>query len=417
MRRSRIPVAQPIGAIGLTLLVAVISGLSGYDSACAQSDPNERPLSAMQYFAVHNAFQRSIPEELVWIEGITNVIDLREQVDQYNVWHMELDVYWRVFSTWPFELDPEDQYLEVGHTCIDDRGRGPLSTYLQQLSGSRRAAESFFVVTLQLTRNNDEGSVSCVPTLSGYSREGEPNDEVLMQRLNNEILSHFPVSSLYTKADFVADGRVWPTPQELIGRGKHVAFWVNVSPPAGSIFLNSSALNQVSNGFQKTETASENLDGPSGTWDPTNRAIYRYPEDFSEDPNEWETAMSNCVRPSAPPFSGEEDACITFVGTTIMVDHMNDNRFHPPLPMYVSAASGSTGRGTFREPFRSSASGSAVAAAVDRVSAFENLTGKKSMISVKIDAGTYDVSSSVGTIDEAMTLTRNPSSSGVVILE
>lgn len=333
-------------------------------------------MADMQFFSSHNAYQRSENEAAVW--GSTNVLNMSDQIDELNIWHMELDIFAHqaTCSSNPLqicELQPQPYQLWVGHTLFDGRGLNTLAYYLSRIATTQRLQDGFIVIHFSLTPNLD----SYVPTIAPVlvSIRGAPPQDAYGNSwddvLKAAILEYFPETSIYTQRQWELDGRVWPGPAELVERGFHVAFWA-----AGS---------QADNGFIfKT--------GNDG--DPFNKVVdhdstpasgvlsYRYPENVGEIDANWATAMDN----------GHH-----FVGTTEILARDGHPHFHPPFPTVVnldfdpscvSNPVASTGRGTWLDPHRGCLSPvNAVRRAFSNIDSWETNTGNQSAIPVILRAG------------------------------
>ena len=351
--------------LGLTILVTVV--LTGYSNlAFAQAVllPSEQRVNEMRFFAVHNAYQRSWPEESAWL-GQENQITIAQQLDRYNVWHQEIDII-----RW------NGVYL-TAHTCIDQRGLGLLADTFNAITNSQRYRESFFVITL--SDNSSNFPFPCSPMADSV----DEND--LKSELNDLVSFHFDAEKIYTPANWVADGKQWPSPQELIRRGKRVAFYIGDMLGVGLLH------NQDFDNPIISKQSAENSLNPRP--DMHKFAFYTYPADIAEDDDNWETAMNYGYN---------------FVGTTKMGLHWDDPRFHPPLPMYItynstSGPSAVTGRGAYADPYYADTPAKSFMAALNRIHAFES-HGTTSIIRLNMLPGDYNMTGGNTTmlIDEAL---------------
>jgi hypothetical protein len=349
--------------------------------ACVASA--QTPLSELQFSASHNAYQRSHPEDLVWT-GSTNILTITDQLDSWNVWHMEWDVFWHSVTLIPgllpgtvlatVEANPK---LALGHAPQDSRGFGSLDSYLSQLAGTQRIQDGFVVMKLQMT---DALSIITLPQSGILSlvmpyRGSSPKIDfptTYETLIKNKILAEISAHRIYTQADFVADDLQWPSPEELIGRGKHVAFYLDTraddEADRESLFLTEGDRGSY------PDSATWNLGTASTASDPL-VASYRFPEDLEENDANWSTAMN----------MGHN-----FVGTTKLGERVGNPYFHPPLPTHVKfggvCSSGQQcGNGTWRNNDRGPGDqGPVLLRAISRVEDWEATTGKRSTIQIRM---------------------------------
>ena len=102
-----------------------------------------------------------------------------DQLDRYDVWHVELDVYPDLFAGY-----------FVQHLCVDPTGPGPSVDFLADMSQTKRARESFFVVGIQ--RNEFDFCGGATPD----DFPGEVSDL---------IDDYFPLNSIYSLTDSAND--------------------------------------------------------------------------------------------------------------------------------------------------------------------------------------------------------------------
>ena len=167
----------------------------------------EQRFNHLQYFATHNSYQR---------DGCTAFdpdVSLRTQLDRYDAWCVELDLRWH---------DDLDVFW-IAHSCFDGScGDGSLTSFLDQIALSRRADDGFTLVDFE---TGDIGPCVFYPTLVPKP-DGWDGDlrTILQNRFGNAV---------YTRLDLQLDGDAWPSPQELIRRGKHFAFVIKGSSSLG----------------------------------------------------------------------------------------------------------------------------------------------------------------------------------------
>ena len=367
MSGARRSVAPAVSRPSIATLLAMMSLLFA-SAAGAQT-----PLNQLQFFSLHNAFQRSNPESPIWTSS-TNVLTMADQLDELNVWHMELDLFFNTFtliSSFPPIPVPESPpyKLWVGHTPVDPRGLNTFAFYLSQIASTRRIQDGFVVVGLQMATLLD------VEVPGDTLRRG-PGPHVLEPQqfevlIADAITTYFPGGIIYTNTDWEADGRQWPTPEELVNRGKRIAFYLNVRA-SGSGAVTSPLFLNAGGPASGNPNAIWKLGTPTVPSDPT-VASYRFPEAITESDANWETANGH-----------------TFVGTTEPAARDFDERFHPPVPSYVqlgaSSCAGrlSCGRGTWISKARGITDHSAISGMLNKSSFYESFTGKRSIIPVRL---------------------------------
>ncbi len=324
----------------------------------------ESRANVQQYLSSHNSYQGDI--------------SLISALDFWNVWDIELDVRWRDN---PGCIGGGEGFY-VLHHCADFEGEGWLSSYLAQIASTERIQHGFFFMNLEL--DDDYVCLGCF--------EGPDFPSGYMNQLENQILNALPFSSVYTWQDFLADGKQWPSVQELVRRDKHVAIFTDDTPFDESTMF-----------FRRCGTTA-NLDPctlrnfPSDQHDAVllpqgdHYMSRRYPEFicYFEDGEDWVSAYNNGFN---------------FVSTNCIEFHAVDNAqfFHPPYPAFAEPGPpGGGGLGTANYPY-SGADG--LLAGLDRIASYDSRTINQhqaagtvslphpSLIEIELLAGDYDVAS------------------------
>lgn len=316
--------AAALAAIGLS----AFAGLTG--SALAQTafgtlpgeNSNyvglEQRFNQLQYHATHNSYQR----DLNFLEVVPSV-DIREQLDSYNVWCIELDVRWSETASdfWVF------------HSCLDDFGSNSLDYHLNLIQGSRRIVDGFTYVDLETW---EIGPCVFFPSIV-------PKPVGWKSSLRDKLLARFG-SKIYTQDNFLNDGSRWPSAQELIRRGKHIAFQIkgpNTSNNHLDFFFAANGVYDDPNTPSSDEslnTQNENLVVTPGLLG-DDRMARHYPGGLtcpSESSSEYTTAVGNG-------FTFTAANCSEKWGVP---------QLHPPIPTYVNQTPHSPSpRGTWNHPY------------------------------------------------------------------
>lgn len=351
----------------LMALVALLAFCASDCLAQATLAPGESRANAQQYLASHNSYQGGI--------------SLTSALDTYNVWSIELDVRWREDGA--CLGGPTGFYIL--HYCGDPDGEGFLVNRLLEIAGTNRIQEGFFFLGLEL----GDGYV-CLGCFEGPLF---PSDYVT--QLETMLLGVFGSSAVYTWQDLVADGYQWPSVQELVRRGKHVAIQANIDDGASTVLF------KRANAF--------GFNPPIAWWntDDENKVIpdtgdrfmtRRYPEAYCvlEDGAAWVTAYNNG-------FNFPDTNCIDF--------HAVNNRdfFQPPHPSHA-APTGSGSLGTVGSPH---VGGAGLVDACSRASFYNALScpgaackSHPTPITIEMDPGTYTASgASAAVLDCPVVLT------------
>ena len=301
--------------------------------------PSERRLNQAVYKANHNSYSRGLP--------------LNVMVDDYNVWSIELDLYW----------DSGSQVVKVNHDCEPDNDR-TLGSWLSELASAATAPNRVNCIYLEM-KDCNWGQLARAAYLAAI--EQQVDQGVGQQRC-------------YPAREFVLiDQSAWPSFQELNRRGyryvvfldetavrrigdtlDHDLFFGVVQPhnPPPAI-VPTMALMEVRGGSDY-----------SGTYPfPTpvdDRWMHRfYPTGFC-----WDT--------DGPYWEAGVSRGFNLVATDCIEEgHTFDPRTHSPSPVFVNSGAANTPQwGTRAFPF------SSVVAGVSRASA---------MVEVRVHAGTYQV--------------------------
>lgn len=171
---------------------ALIAGLA---VAFAAAGADAQSLDAYTFKVSHNSYERDE--------------SLSEQVLALNCWGLELDLCWS---------DSSDRFV-VRHAtsppCLFGQ-QGPLTDWLFDLTVDPRIYSRVTMLYLDLHSFNCIISDDCL--------------EIDVFRVNDLIATldnYLPRSRVYTVRDLDADGGVWPSPQELIRRGKSFIVFVS----------------------------------------------------------------------------------------------------------------------------------------------------------------------------------------------
>lgn len=169
----------------------------------------EQRLNRFQWIGSHNSFQRSngIPGGL-WTIG--------EQTDIFGMRHFEIDVGWE--SDLPsYYADATGDFI-VKHFCQDNFGAQVIDQMLTQFVQSDAIMgenHSFIYVNFDMKLDTTGTAWDCFEDL--------PSD--WSTKLRERLESFIPQDRIYTAYEFVnIDNSRWPSQQELIRRGKSIAF-------------------------------------------------------------------------------------------------------------------------------------------------------------------------------------------------
>jgi len=355
----RVACARDLRAVLVLALLFVLGRSPG-------AEGQEQPLNSLQLRSSHNSYQRD--------NLLRDQVSLTDQLDRYNVWWVEFDVRWNT----------TEKDLWVFHDCAEPAGQSRLAWLLNEVAASERARSGITFLYF------DSGEIGpCALFLIG------PKPAGWQAKLAQLVEDTFGRSSIYNYDDFLADGEVWPSPQELLRRGKHFVPIVGSGADVAEhrtfaqsvVLLNSS--NPASIDF----------------WTPSAKQFTRvYPSldcDFGNGNVElgltkgYNFASTNCTR-----YASE----------------ILDVRLHPPLPIYVDPSSTASGYGTFLTPYGRGTGPTwhALGRAIERVQAHETLQGK-STITIRVGPADYDFPEPY-TISGAMRIENSNPQAGPVTL-
>ena len=345
-----------------------------WNGYCCETTPRtrEQRLTAFQYKASHNSYDRSE--------------SLREQIDDYNCWMLELDCWW------------QDGDVHVHHLCSDISAGPTFVSKMEDIASSYTAVERFTLIYLELKLDYND-NCSC-----GFSECCKPWPAGYRNAIRTEIQNNLDMNRIYQPSDWIfIDNYKWPSYQELVRRGKNWAIIIDerCTGDGGDYFF----FEVYRSGSSGPETMYNEDGGCNGGGSPspvtpTDRDMYRaYPGSScaglcsEQDGGYWNDGVANGFNFIA---TNCVDGQHTFDDTTI----------HSPAPMYV-AASGNYDHnwGTNAFPYVGS---TGLLSGVNRVSP---------MVPVLIDAGTYDISASLTnqTISRPMVLKASASGALVTI--
>ncbi len=158
-----------------------------------------QPLNAYSFKASHNSYERSE--------------SLSHQVLRLNCWALELDLCWDTQT---------DRFIcrhmaDGPNPCLFPP-RHPLEHYLTDLMSDERILSRVTMLYL------DAHAFECSnPVLRHCGQLTVPRIQALIAELN----AHLGEDRVYTVRDFDYDNQVWPSPQELLARGKHFIIFIN----------------------------------------------------------------------------------------------------------------------------------------------------------------------------------------------
>ncbi len=295
---------RPLLLLVRTAFLAVAFAAVAERPAQAQSDLPGLPLDNFQFKASHNSYQRDE--------------DLDDQIDNYNVWCLELDLNWET------DCGP---CITVDHCCELVAECGGEQRLWESIAEILRSTEIDNRVTFIWLDIKDPSSWvnRCHETWPSNRRE----------LIRNQMLT-LGASGVYTQAefdvDFAANGGRWPSWQELRRRGKKFiivledqldasgkdkdsVLFIAVSPPNATVAQYPHAT------FVNVEEASTAYGSPQ----PNDRFIYRA---WNTD---WDEALSRGFN---------------LIGTNDVDDGdtITDSRTHCPQPLYVDGTSSNSER-------------------------------------------------------------------------
>ncbi|MBS0195296.1 MAG: hypothetical protein JSR77_00905 [Planctomycetes bacterium] len=316
------------------MLIVAIASLATSVDAQPNDNRGEVRLNQPVYKSNHNSFSRGVP--------------LNIMVDDYNVWSIELDLYWSGAN------------VRINHDCISDNDR-TLASWLSELGMATTAGSRINMIYLQMKCRSDW-----------------PERDSYLALLEVAVAQSLGTAACYPVSEFIdLDDSSWPSFQELNRRGyryvvfldetdvrragdslAHDFFFGVVQPenPPPAI-VPSMALMEVRGGH----------DGSNDYPWPTpldSRWMHRfYPTE-------------NCARSDGPYWETGVSRGFNLVATDcIDSEHTFDARTQSPSPVFVDNRAIAVHQwGTHAFPFTS------VAAGVQRASP---------MVEVRIHSGTY----------------------------
>lgn len=305
--------------------------------------PGEQRFNRFQFRTTHNSYERD--------GGATARVSLTDQLDRYDVWMVELDLRWHAANN--------DFY--IFHDCAEAGGNDTLDFFLNQIKASHRFQSG---ITFIYFDSGDIGPCFIYPNIV-------PKPSNWMTLLGDKLKAYFGNSVYYQDRFDSSDLRRWPSPQELLRRGKHIIPIVN-----GSVAVEFGVRDTL---FGLSDITSINTsdqdavipdlgDSKFSRWYPTGWICGFNPD--------WETAVTKNFGFPASNCSSD----------------MVSPRFHPPLPTYVgNPTSDGNGRGSWLDPFRGP---NGFKSACDMVIAHQNLKGP-SMVNIQVNAGAHSAPSRI----------------------
>lgn len=277
--------------------------------------PGETRANRHKFPAVHNAYQRDIT--------------LTESLDEYNVSEIELDVRWRTIGG--------TEEFHVRHFCgflgLATRGEASLDDYLIEIGATRRIEEGFFFLNIEFSDND----FSCL-TDTGFIPKFPAN---YLSLFKAELVNRIPEDSVYTWGDFEVDQMKWPSIQELLRRGKHVA--ININKSVGSDTSNKFYFRRAGLGdTSEAQVAFWNTDDEEATIPDQGDRYFsrRYPS-------------ITCALEGLVQWNQAYNAGFNFPATNCP-GKLNAPEFHLPIPFFIQAegvGALATERGTRDAPF------------------------------------------------------------------
>ena len=332
----------------------------------------EQPANRHQYYSSHNSHL---------------ITSLALQLDLINVWEIELDVHY-VNEGQPSGLDK----YQVFHTCADDTDELPLKLAMDQIKATQRFQDGLFFLNIQPgPAPGTLGIFGC----DDWEDLTTFNHDV---NVDNIITSKLGIEKIYTNADFLADGQVWPSVQELVRRGKRVVVHVRYQSPNYNPVNTSLKFLKRSSGLDSSLAFWNSDDENASFMDLGDKHMARYyPSDsICEsifEPGNWNDAINSG-------FNFPATNCVD-----VSDDFLEQlDRFHPPYPMYAISTFSSFGIGTALAEL-SGASGvlNAIQTWVQHYNGLFPLspshTSRAGIIPILMSSGTYDFSGSGGVID------------------
>ncbi|MFC1453415.1 hypothetical protein ACFLSJ_08745 [Verrucomicrobiota bacterium] len=149
----------------------------------------EQSLQDLSFKATHNSYDDK-PHTIT------------EQIDDYNVWCIELDLC-------GFVHDDNTQPISIRHGGGGEF-RGTFREFLGHVTASSRWRSRVIFIWMDI--KNDDGC-----NWGAHGEDSYGNVVIIEDRLK-EVLGE---PGIYTQSDWMNDGMTWPSVEELIQRGKH----------------------------------------------------------------------------------------------------------------------------------------------------------------------------------------------------
>jgi hypothetical protein len=293
------------------------SGCVSPNGYCAETTPRsgEERLTEFQYKASHNSYERSET--------------LDEQIDDYNVWMLELDCWWL------------DETIYVRHLC--GGGNGDLfSSQLDEILDSDTLYDRVTFLYLELKKDCTNDNCSC-----GFGEGCYPWPSDYRSQFESRLNSKFG-NRVYTADEWSQlDNHSWPSTQELVRRDKNIVVFLDercTGDGGNDYFFEVGG----SGGYDALVNRDGGCDG-GGSPDaatPTSRYLYRaYPG---------ASCGGLCSEQNGGFWDDGTSLGYSFIATNCVSDsHTFDyTEIHSPFPTYVSAsATGNDQRGTHSMPY------------------------------------------------------------------
>ena len=260
--------------------------------AQAQDNVAGLPLDNFQFKASHNSFNHDE--------------DMDDQIDNYNVWCVELDLQWET------DCGP---CITVDHSCLPNDGEQRLYEAIAEILRSTEMSDRISFIWLDVKNSGGGPWNYCHETWPANRRELVRNGMLALGAAN-----------LYTKAEFDVDfgtnGGRWPSWQNLRDRGKRfILVLEDALDPSGHeedsiMFIAVSSLNEAMAIPHATFINIEGANTAFGVPQTNDRWIYRA---WNADWNEAASRGFNLI--------GTDDIDQSYTIT--------DSRTHSPQPIYV----------------------------------------------------------------------------------
>lgn len=358
-------VGSTVLAASLTLGVCVPLGAAqcpnqSWNGYCPETVPRqgEQRLNRFQWIGSHNAFQRVDPDG-------DYLMPLSEQLDEYGHRYFEIDI------RWDETLNNGNGGWKVQHNCIDLTGRSELENHLVDIASSDALYNSFIFLDFQINKHN-AFEYNCFDVLPS----------TVLADLKNTLIAYIPEDYFYTGDDYIEiDNRRWPSQQELLRRGKHVAVTTASTHTTGTG-------NDYSFYFD-TVDGDPNLANGNSALITSGGEFQQY--DLGDSlVSEFYPTGGTCQ--NDPAWSIAVDSGYTFPTKYCLAkaDDINDARIHPPNPIHVSTVALLAGPqfGTRDRPFAGGVTGLYLALA--RIAAHEAEKGPSHQ-TIDFEPGVYDV--------------------------